>query len=137
MFGLMVDRCGIGDLMATILIVDDEVFICIVAEVFIQELGHETLAAGSITEALAHLQSASAIDMLFTDIRFQSNKNGGLELAQIGIRLRPKLRVLYTSGSSVTDDMRTLFVDGSHFLQKPYTQNQLQNSMEKLFAATS
>lgn len=122
--------------MATILIVDDEVFICIVAEVFVQELGHETLVAGSVTEALAHLQSASSIDMLFTDLRFQSNKNGGFELAQIGIKLRPKLRVLYTSGSSVNDDMRTLFVDGSDFLQKPYTHNQLQNSMDKLFAAT-
>ena len=123
--------------MATILIVDDEVFTCIAAEIFVQELGNETLTAGSISEALAHLQSAGAIDMLFTDIRFQSNKNGGFELAQMGIRLRPKLRVLYTSGSSVTDEMRTLFVEGSHFLQKPYTQNQLQNSMEKLFAATS
>lgn len=123
--------------MATVLIVDDEVFICIAAEVFVQELGHETLAAVSITEALAHLESASAIDMLFTDIRFHSNKNGGFELAQSGIKLRPKLRVLYTSGSSVTDDMRTLFVTGAQFVQKPYTQDQLRNSMETLFAATS
>lgn len=122
--------------MAAVLIVDDEVFICSAAEIFVQELGHETLTARSITEALTHLQSANSIDMLFTDIRFQSNKNGGFELAQLAIGLRPKLLVLYTSGSSVTDDMGTLFVDGSHFLQKPYTQNQLQNSMEKLFAAT-
>jgi hypothetical protein len=26
------------------------------------------------------------------------------------------------------------FVEGAHFLQKPYTQHQLQNSVEKLLA---
>ncbi len=123
--------------MALILIVDDEVFIRGVTELMVQDLGHETLAAGGVDEALVHLQSAQHIDALFTDIRLKSMVLGGFELAHQAIKLRPKLRVLYTTGSSMTEKMRALFVDGAHFMQKPYTQDQLQNSMEELLAASS
>ena len=122
--------------MALILIVDDEVFIRGVTELMVQDLGHETLAAGGIDEALVHLQSPQHIDALFTDIRLKSMVLGGFELAHQAVKLRPKLRVLYTTGSSMTEKMRALFVDGAHFMQKPYTQDQLQNSVEKLLAAS-
>jgi hypothetical protein len=35
--------------------------------------------------------------------------------------MRPKLKVLYTTGADVTDGTRALFVEGSAFLPKPYT----------------
>ena len=57
--------------MATILIVDDEVFIRGVTEMMVQDLGHETLVASNVDEALAHLQSPQPIDALFTDIRLK------------------------------------------------------------------
>ena len=86
-------------------------------------------------EALAHLQSPQAIDALFTDIRLKSIVLGGFELAHYAIKLRPDLRVLYTTGNSLTDKMRALFVEGAHFMQKPYTPGQLQTSMKELLAA--
>ena len=49
--------------------------------------------------------------------------------------LRPNLRVLYTTGNTVTDKMKALLIKGMHFLCKPYTQHQLQNSIEELVAA--
>lgn len=121
--------------MALILIVDDEVFIRGVTEMMVQDLGHQTLVASDLDEALVHLQSAQPIDGLFTDIRLKSNVLGGFELAQQALTLRPKLRVLYTTGSSLTDKMRALFVEGAHFMQKPYTPVQLKHSMEELLAA--
>ncbi len=121
--------------MATILIVDDEVFIRAVTEIMLQDLGHQTLAASDPDEALAHLQSPQPIDGLFTDIRLKSNVSGGFELARQAIMLRPELRVLYTTGSSVTNKMRALFVDGARFMQKPYTPTQLNDSMKELLAA--
>lgn len=122
--------------MAVILIVDDEVFIRGVTEMMVQDMGHKTLAAGDMDEALAQLQSPQHIDALFTDIRLKSAVLGGFELARQAIELRPELRVLYTTGSAMTDTMTALFVDGAHFMQKPYMQEQLQNSMEKLLAAS-
>jgi CheY-like chemotaxis protein len=121
--------------MALILIVDDELFIRGVTEMMVQDLGHETLVASDLDEALVHLQSPKPVDALFTDIRLKSNVLGGFELAQQATKLRPELRVLYTTGSSMTDKMRTLFVEGAHFIQKPYTPGQLQSSMEQLLAA--
>jgi CheY-like chemotaxis protein len=123
--------------MATILIVDDEIFIRGVTEMMVQDLGHQTLVASDPIEALVHLQSAEPIDGLFTDIRLKSNVLGGFELAQQAVALRPKLRVLYTTGSSLTDKMRALFIDGAHFMQKPYTPVQLNDSMEELLAAST
>jgi DNA-binding NtrC family response regulator len=122
--------------MAVILIVDDEVFIRGVTEMVIQDLGHETLVAGDIDEALVHLQSPRRIDALFTDIRLKSIVLGGFELARQAISLRPELRVLYTTGSSVTEKMKALFVEGARFMQKPYTPDQLQSSMKELLAAS-
>ena len=45
--------------MAVILIVEDDVFIREIAEMMIQDWGHETLSAGDVDEALVILRSAS------------------------------------------------------------------------------
>ena len=121
--------------MAVILIVDDEMFIRGVTEMMVQDLGHQTLVASDPDEALVHLHSAEPIDGLFTDIRLKSNVLGGFELARQAITLRPDLRVLYTTGSSLTHKMRAFFVEGARFMQKPYTPVQLKHSMEELLAA--
>ena len=109
------------NLMAVILIVDDEVFIRGVTEMMVQDLGHQTLVASDLDEALVHLQSPKPINALFTDIRLKSNVLGGFELARQAITLRPELRVLYTTGNSMTDKMQALFVENARFMQKPYT----------------
>jgi CheY-like chemotaxis protein len=121
--------------MAVILIVEDNVFIREVAEMMIQGLGHRTLSASDGAEALSLLRSPQHIDALFTDIYLKTAVLGGCELADQAIKLRPKLRVLYTTGNFVTDKMKALFVEGTHFLCKPYTQHQLQDSVENLLAA--
>jgi hypothetical protein len=45
------------------------------------------------------------------------------------------LRVLYTTGNSPTDEMKSLFVDGRHFLPKPYSPEQLQSSVRGMLEA--
>ena len=121
--------------MAVILIVEDEVFIREMAEMMIQDSGYHTLSASDVDEALSFLRSAQHIDALFTDIYLKTWVLGGCDLARQAIKLRPKLRVLYTTGNFVTDKMKALFVEGRHFLRKPYTPDQLQDSVEHLLAA--
>jgi hypothetical protein len=62
---------------------------------------------------------------LFAEIRLEENGPTGLELAQKAVAIRPKLKVLYTTGADVTDGTKALFVEGSAFLGKPYTPAQL------------
>jgi len=120
--------------MAVILIVEDDSFIRQMAEMMIQDLGHETLTASDVDEALSILRSPQHIDALFTDIYLKTAVLGGCELATQAIKLRPNLRVLYTTGNSVTDKMKALFAEGTRFLRKPYSPDQLQNSIECLVA---
>jgi CheY-like chemotaxis protein len=118
--------------MAVILIVEDDGFLRYDAETMILGWGHDILSASDVDEALLLLRSSQQIDALFTDIYLKKAVLGGYELAHQAIKLRQDLRVLYTTGSTVNDKMKALFVDGAHFLQKPYTRFQLQSSVEVL-----
>jgi CheY-like chemotaxis protein len=121
--------------MSVILIVEDEPMVRMAAEMLLQDWGHETLSASDVEEALSILRSPEPIDALFTDIRLGAAVLGGCDLARQAIALRPRLRVLYTSGSCLTEKMREPFVVGAHFLAKPYTQQQLQHSIQAMSAA--
>jgi DNA-binding NtrC family response regulator len=120
--------------MAVILIVEDDVFIREIAEMMIRDRGHQILSASDVDEALLVLRSDQPIDALFTDIYLKSAVHGGCDLAHQAIALRPKLRVLYTTGNSITEKMKALLIEGAHFLRKPYTEHQLQNSIENMLA---
>ena len=121
--------------MAAILIVEDDLFICELAGMLFQDWGHDILLTGDVEEALALLRSPRVIDALFTDIYLGKAVHGGCELARQAIELRPTLRVLYTTGNFINNKLTSLFVDGSHFLRKPYTANQLQQSIGHALAA--
>jgi CheY-like chemotaxis protein len=121
--------------MAVILIVEDDAFILTIAEMMIQDWGHTTLSAVDETEALVFLKSPGRIDAMFTDIYLRSSVLGGCDLAAQAMLLRTDLRVLYTTGNSITEAMKALFVAGAQCLTKPYTELQLQDSLEGLLAA--
>jgi CheY-like chemotaxis protein len=122
-------------LMAIILIVEDDSFIRETAEMMIQDLGYHTLSASDIDEALLLLRSPQHIDALFTDIYLRPLLHGGYDLAQQAIALRPELRVLYTTGSVINDKVKAIIAEGADLLPKPYTQDQLQDSIKELLAA--
>jgi len=121
--------------MAVILIVEDDIFIRGLAEMMIQDWGHKTLVASDVEEALALIRLPGPLDALFTDIYLKTAVLGGCDVAREAIALRPNLRVLYTTGNSITEKMKAQFVDGRHFLRKPYTETQLQHSVEGMLAA--
>ena len=120
--------------MAVILIVEDDVFIRDTAELVIRDSGHQILSASDVEEALFILRSPQHIDALFTDIYLKKAVLGGFDLAREAIKLRPGLRVLYTTGNLITDAMKALFVEGTHCLRKPYSDYQLQASIEGMLA---
>jgi DNA-binding NtrC family response regulator len=120
--------------MAVILIVEDDVFIREIAEMMIQDWGHHTLTASDVEEALLLLRSDQPIDALFTDLYLKAAVLGGCDLALQAIALRPNLRVLYTTGNTITEKMKALVVEGAHFLGKPYTEDQLRNSVKEMLA---
>jgi len=115
--------------MATVLIVEDDVFVNMEAVFIVKELGHVTLCAYDVDQALAILHADGHIDLLFTDIRLKNRHVGGFEVAKRAVELRSQICVLYTSGGNLTDHSACLVLDGSHFLPKPYGDVQLQASI--------
>lgn len=101
--------------MALILIVEDEIFIRQNAEWMMEDLGHDTLVACDLGEALVHLSAAVPIDALFVDMRLSALAFGGLEVANQGVALQP-----------------AQFVPGGRFIQKPYSPEQLGISIDQL-----
>ncbi len=118
--------------MAVILIVEDEAQVLLLAESYLQEQGHETLSAGSVAEAMVLIEKDSLIDVLFTDVELRDDPHGGLNLAKQAVERRADLKVLYTTGQTVTSGMRALFVEGAALLEKPYTVDQLATALAHL-----
>jgi len=118
--------------MSTILIVEDEAPLLILAESVLQGAGYETLTAATSTEVQSIIQSDAQIDLLFTDLGLGDQLEAGLELGRSTAEARPALPILYTSGRALTDGMRSLFIEKSDFLPKPYTNDQLIAAIKHL-----
>jgi len=122
-----------GTCMAIVLIVEDQEQILTLAQSFLEEQGHKTLSAATADEALAILTGSEAVDALFVDIILNGDTQAGLELAKRAVELKPRLKVVYSTGLSVTDEMKASFVPGSAILEKPYTVDQLLTSFSVHF----
>jgi DNA-binding NtrC family response regulator len=120
--------------MAVVLIVEDEEQVRVLAEAIIQDLGHETLTAGTAEQALAIMQERPDVNLLFTDIGLQQDLQAGLQLAKGIAAQKPGLPVLYTTGQGVTDGMRAMFADPFGFLPKPYTPDDLTTALGNMLA---
>jgi DNA-binding NtrC family response regulator len=118
--------------MADVLIVEDEAQVLVLAESYLREHGHKTFSATSLTEAAALLENSDPFDLLFTDIGLKDDPEAGLKLAAEAAKVRPEIKVLYTTGQTVTDGMKALFVPKSAMLAKPYTVEQLLTSLSML-----
>ncbi|HET6469987.1 MAG TPA: response regulator [Geminicoccaceae bacterium] len=81
----------------TVLVVEDEPGVRALAVAALAELGYRVRVAGNAAAALALLEGGQPVDLLFTDVVMPGGMNGA-ELAAAARRLRPRLRVLLTSG---------------------------------------
>ena len=119
--------------MARILLVEDEIPVLLFAEFVLEALGHSTVSVSSRDEALALLEAD--LDLLFTDIRLPESDLAGFELAQQGRVRHPSLKVLYTTGQTIDDRMKALYVEGAAMLPKPYTEGALKDALQRVLNA--
>ncbi len=109
----------------TILLVEDEAGIRALVRKILRREKYNVLDAGSAEEALnvagAH---EGSIDLLITDVMLPGM--GGRQLAEGLHETIPNVRVLYVSGFTDDEAVRTGdFPPGSKFLQKPFTLSAL------------
>ncbi len=105
-----------GDDAPAVLIAEDELLVRFAIMDSLLEEGLVVYEAASAEEAIDLLESGSAVDLVFTDIRMPGTMDG-LDLAHWVHDHHPELSVILTSG----DVHRSELADGSGpFIAKPY-----------------
>ena len=107
--------------MAFVVVLEDDALTRELVEMVLSDAGHESRLAVNASQALQLLAGDEPVDVLFTDINLEANGATGFDLAREALQIRKGLRVIYATGSILTDDMRRQFVEGALFLQKPYS----------------
>jgi PAS domain S-box-containing protein len=108
----------------TILVVEDDALVRNFVTVQLQGLGYNALAAPDGPTALAKLRNGEHVDLLFTDVVMPGGMSGR-QLADEAEKIRPGMKVLYTSGYADTIMTEGRLDDGVLLLPKPYRKGDL------------
>lgn len=116
----------------TILVVDDEQDLAMIAQNTLSKLGYKTYCANNATEALKLLSEHAHIDLLFTDVVMPGGMDG-YALANEVAKLYPKTKVLLASGFTNKFHLDQQNYSKYGFLCKPYRKNELVERIRELF----
>jgi CheY-like chemotaxis protein len=118
----------------TILIVDDDDLVRTSAATMIASLGYKVLSAGSGPEALEVLRQGTPIDLMFTDV-FMPGGLHGPQLVAAARRLRPDLKILFTSGYFEYAEIRHALDPSIEQVSKPYERDVLAAILRRTLSA--
>ena len=116
----------------TVLVVEDQPDVGDYAEAVLNEFGYIVIRAENADHALATLDGADHVDLLFSDLIMPGGMNGVM-LAREVKRRRPKIRVLLTTGYAESSIER-VDARGAEFdlIQKPYKRTDLATKVRQV-----
>jgi signal transduction histidine kinase len=115
-----------------VLVVEDDPLVLRLAVQLLTNLGYQTLEAHDGPEAIAALERAGRIDLLFTDVVLPKGING-TALAREARRRKPALKVLYMSGYTANAIVHHGVLDkGVHLLTKPFRKVELARKVRQV-----
>jgi len=113
-----------GNEMEVILLVEDEERVRHLTADTLREIGYSVILAESGRTALRKLEEHPEISLLFTDIVMP--EMSGRALADAAAKIRPRLKVLYTTGFTRNAVVHNGILDpGVNFIAKPFTLEQI------------
>ena len=110
-----------GDAAPTVLVVEDEPLVRLVAVELIEDAGWRAIEAADAADALTALSAHPHVRVLFTDINMPGMD--GLELARCVHGMYPDIELVVTSGKRALADIE--LPDDGTFLAKPYDAQKL------------
>jgi PAS domain S-box-containing protein len=117
----------------TILVVEDDKLVRDYVLTQLHSLGYVTLDAANAAEALAIVRAGRPFDLLFTDVIMPGMN--GRQLADAISRIRPALKVLFTSGYTENAIIHHGRLDeGVLLLAKPYRKSDMAIMIRKALA---
>jgi signal transduction histidine kinase len=126
----------LGDVRArdgeTVLVVEDNDGVRAFVKSTLGELGFQVLEADNAKEALRLLGAAPRVDLLFTDVVLPGGMSGR-QLADIVLRQRPSLPILFTTGYTRNAIVHQGTLDPTvNLLNKPFTQQDLARKIRAI-----
>ncbi len=120
-----------ADAAATILVVEDEDLVRALTRRMLEECGYKIVEAGNGIQALAICRKLDcAIDLVITDVVMP--QMGGRELAEKLAEICPQLLVLFTSGYTDDEVIRSDVIEAdTNFIQKPFTFDALAHKVRE------
>lgn len=114
---------------AAVLIVEDEEAVRDLAAEFMRSAGYTVLTAKDGRDAVAVAKGSGPIGVLLTDIVMPHMR--GPELAKHLKASREDLKIVYMSGYLEFNKGNDDFLEGSHFLQKPFSRDSLVRKVDE------
>jgi CheY-like chemotaxis protein len=115
----------------SILLAEDDSSVAAVTEAMLVDLGHKVHRVANADEALQILWSDAELDVLFSDVVMPGGMTG-VDLAKQAATLRPRLRILLTSGFAGESLDESLMRGAWPFLRKPYLARELEEALASL-----
>jgi signal transduction histidine kinase len=126
-----VDRTATPTGSETILLVEDNDMVRSYVENEVKALGYHVIATPNAPAALDILRGSGQIDLLFTDIVMPGGMFGP-ELAKQASRLRPELKVLFTSGYTEHPIKSLDGLGDAPILNKPFRRHELASMLRSV-----
>ncbi len=140
-FSLPLDRSARSDISAdqlagcSVLLVDDDVDILSIHEIFLKDWGMQVHSASTLSGAFALLK-LHTFDLVFTDLHLEDG--GGEELLQFIRAQRHACRTILCSGSGVSEDWKERFGGiTDEFLLKPVRPDRLKAAINRTLSGAA
>jgi CheY-like chemotaxis protein len=117
------------DQNVVVLVVEDELFVRLMAVDAIEDAGYVAVEAENADRALALLDERSDIAVMFSDIKMPGSLDGLGLAATVGERW-PDVRIVLTSGHLYREDID--LPESLPFLQKPYRARELIAELDRV-----
>ena len=117
----------------TILVVEDELMVRLPISEYLRDCGYHVLEAGNAAEAIATINAAGPVSIVFSDVRMPGKMNG-LDLARWFKVNHPNVPVLLTSGYVPNSSVQVVDLSAASLIEKPYSQAQVAGRIQALLA---
>jgi two-component system OmpR family response regulator len=114
--------------MSRVLVVDDEVEICLLVTQYLKKLGYDTSFCLSIAEAAEKIEAVS-YDLLFVDLNLRDGS--GYDLIKALHKSQRSTKVIVISAYD-SERQKALQRGASFFLAKPFTKKSIDDSLQKI-----
>jgi len=119
-----------------VLLVEDDHAICELIADMLEPLGLETVCASSDRAAYELLPTLPTFSALLVDVNLGAGTTG-FDVARFARQLIPDVAVIYVTGQASTDSFKAFGVADSGFVAKPFTADQLLETVRSRIPANN